>query len=69
MKTASWIIRDKKTKEIVAETFSQKIVDALNTKKYEAVPILEYLVSLNKPEHRFSNRGDTRKEILERSKQ
>jgi hypothetical protein len=30
------------------ETFDRKKVDALNTEKYEAVPILEYLTSLNK---------------------
>jgi hypothetical protein len=46
--TASWIIRNKETKEVVMETFDRKKVDALNTEKYEAVPIGEYLGSLNK---------------------
>lgn len=45
--TASWIIRNKATREIVAETFSKRAVEALNTHKYEAIPVLEYLVSLN----------------------
>lgn len=47
MKTASWIIRDKTTKRILVETFNKKIVDHLNTDKYEAIPILEYLVEIN----------------------
>jgi hypothetical protein len=48
MKTASWILREKATKRVICETFSKRIVDAINRDKYEAVPILEYLVSLNK---------------------
>lgn len=47
MKTASWVIRNKVTKEVVCETFDARKVSALNTAKYEAVPILEYLQSLN----------------------
>ena len=50
MKTASWVIREKDTHKVVCETFSAKLVAALNTDKYEAVPILEYLVSLNRRE-------------------
>jgi hypothetical protein len=46
-KTASWVIRNKKTGEVVMETFEPKHVAALNTKKYEAVPIQDYLGSLN----------------------
>ncbi|MGP9790711.1 PLxRFG domain-containing protein [Roseinatronobacter sp. NSM] len=44
---ASWVIRNKDTGEVVMETTDQKKVDALNTEKYEAVPIREYLASLN----------------------
>lgn len=44
----SWVIRNKTTKEVVAETFSSKIVKALNTAKYEAVPIQEYLEEFNR---------------------
>jgi len=48
MQTASWVIRNKETKEALFETFNEKLVSKLNTEKYEAVPILEYLVGLNK---------------------
>lgn len=47
MRTASWVIRDKASKAVVCETFNVKLVATLNTAKYEAVPILEYLASLN----------------------
>lgn len=45
--TASWILRNKVTKEVVMETFDRRKVDVLNTAKYEAVPIYEYLQELN----------------------
>lgn len=48
MKTASWVIRNKATGEVILETFDPRKVAALNTAKYEAVPIREYLESLNK---------------------
>jgi len=47
MKTASWVIREKSTGKVIMETFDPKKVAALNTRKYEAVPILEYLQKLN----------------------
>jgi hypothetical protein len=47
MKTASWVIRVKATGEVLFETFNKRKVDALNTVKYEAVPIQTYLASLN----------------------
>lgn len=46
-KTSSWVIRNKKTGEVIMETFDIKKVNALNTAKYEAVPILKYLQELN----------------------
>lgn len=46
---ASWVIKNKATGEVVMETFDQAKVDALNTEKYVAVPIKEYLASLNRP--------------------
>jgi hypothetical protein len=46
-KTSSWVIRDKNTGDLMMETFDQKKVENLNTDKYEAVPILEYLQELN----------------------
>lgn len=46
-RTASWVIRDKETKSPVMETFNPDIVDKLNTSKYEAVPIGQYLGEIN----------------------
>lgn len=46
-KTASWVIREKATKRGIYETYNPDLVAKLNTQKYEAVPILEYLQELN----------------------
>lgn len=46
--TRSWVIKEKATGAVVLETFNAKVVDALNTVKYQAVPILEHLADLNK---------------------
>lgn len=46
--TRSWVIKEKATGAIVLETFNAKVVDALNTVKYHAVPIQEHLAGLNK---------------------
>lgn len=43
---SSWVIKNKATGEVIMETFDKKKVDALNTEKYEAVPIQEHLASL-----------------------
>ncbi len=48
MKTASWIIVDNATGAAVLETFNAKLVAAVNTQRYTAVPILLYLCNLNK---------------------
>src|SRR5699024_3614963 len=45
---SSWGIRDKETGETVLETFDRKVVDALNTAKYEAVPVGQHLAQLNR---------------------
>ncbi len=51
-KQAGWVLRNKATGEAVYETNDPKKVATLNTEKYEAVPIGEYLASLNKrPPH------------------
>jgi hypothetical protein len=47
MVTASWIIREKGTKRVICETFNKHLVNKLNTVKYEAVPILDYLGEFN----------------------
>lgn len=44
--TASWVIRERATGRVICETFSARFVAALNTQRYEAVPILAYLQSL-----------------------
>ena len=44
---ASWIVRRKETGEVVTELFDPRAVAKLNTAKYEAVPILAYLQSIN----------------------
>lgn len=46
-KTPSWILRNKITKEVIMETYDIRKVNALNTSKYEAVPILSYLYQVN----------------------
>jgi hypothetical protein len=46
-RTASWVIRDKKTKAPVMETFNQSTAERVNTAKYEAVPIGQYLGEIN----------------------
>lgn len=47
MQTASWVIREKATGRVICETFNAAIVRALNTAKYDAIPIMAYLQSLN----------------------
>lgn len=48
MANASWILRDKVTKVVICETFDPQAVERLNTAKYEALPILDYLIEFNK---------------------
>lgn len=44
----SWVIREKSTGKVIFETFDRRKVDALNTAKYEAIPIRQYLEELNR---------------------
>jgi len=46
--SASWVIVRKLDGEVIFETFSENVVRKLNTEKYTAIPILEYLVGINK---------------------
>lgn len=46
MRSSSWVISEIATGKIIAETFDQAKVNALNISKYKAVPILEHLSSL-----------------------
>jgi len=43
----SWVIVRISDGHAIAETYSRSVVSAINTDKYKAVPILEYLVSIN----------------------
>lgn len=45
--TTSWVIVRKSDKQPALETFSEKVKNAINTEKYTAVPIMEYLKGLN----------------------
>ena len=47
MKTASWVIINKATGFAIFETFNENTAKAINIRLYKAVPILEYLQSLN----------------------
>jgi hypothetical protein len=44
---ASWVIRNKKTGDVVYETDQRSVAEKVNTKKYEAVPIQQHLGELN----------------------
>ncbi|MDO3558182.1 hypothetical protein [Ralstonia pseudosolanacearum] len=46
-RATSWIIREKVSKGVLFETFSEQVVARLNTNKYEAVPVLQYLQEFN----------------------
>lgn len=46
--TTSWVIREKGTVVGLFETFNPKRVAALNTARYEAVPIGDYLADVNR---------------------
>jgi hypothetical protein len=48
MKIASWVIIEIATGNAIFETFNKITASAVNANKYKAVPILEYLQSLNK---------------------
>lgn len=45
---ASWVVQEIATNRVLFETFDKAVVDALNTQRYQAVPILQYLQSLNR---------------------
>jgi len=44
----SYIIVEKSTQKVICELFEQSSIDALNTKKYQAIPAFEYLQNFNK---------------------
>ncbi len=50
MMAASWVIKERATGKVLFETFSATIPERLNKERYEAVPILEHLAALNRPQ-------------------
>lgn len=47
IKTTSWVVVNKTTRTAIFETFKQNVAKAINTEKYEALPIEDYLIELN----------------------
>lgn len=47
-KVQSWVVMCPNTGKVYFETWSERVVNALNPNKAKAVPILEYLQGLNK---------------------
>lgn len=45
--TASWVIVSFATGQAVLETYSEAVAQAINTDKYKAVPIYDWLASIN----------------------
>lgn len=46
--TTSWVIKHKESGDVIFETFNKNLISKINTEKYIAVPIREYLADLNK---------------------
>lgn len=43
----SWVIVNRQTGEAILETWSEKVTQAINTKKYQVLTAYEYLCQLN----------------------
>lgn len=63
---ASWVIRRKDTGEVIAETLLRHVAGAVNTEKYEAVPVQKHLASLS-GENAPSDEMDRLREELEKA--
>lgn len=44
----SYVIVDKRTGQSVCEIWQKSVADKINTDKYRAVPIMEYLQQINR---------------------
>jgi hypothetical protein len=44
----SWVIVRRADQVAVLETFSEQVAQAVNLKKYQVLPIMEYLQNFNK---------------------
>jgi hypothetical protein len=47
-RNSSWVIVDKETGQPVLETFNQDLLQYVNLSRYDIVPIIEWLQSLNR---------------------
>lgn len=47
-RTSSWVICERDTGRAVYETYSPELAERINRERYIAVPVLEYLQSLNR---------------------
>lgn len=57
---ASWIIRNKETGEVMAETRQRSVAEKVNKAKYEAVPSERHMREMNDPStpaHKWANRS------------
>lgn len=50
-KPASWVIVNKQTNQAFLETFNEALLSHVNTNKYKAMPIYDYLAQLNRINH------------------
>jgi hypothetical protein len=48
MKNASWVVVEIATEDVVCELWNAKTVECLDTSKYKAVPILQFLQEFNR---------------------
>lgn len=48
----SWVIRRRSTGEVICELFYKGLVDRVDKEHYAAIPIEDYLGSMNTPEKR-----------------
>lgn len=55
--TTSWVIIASADNRAIFETWSEKTAKAINTKKYKAIPIKEYLSTLNAQIKKENNHG------------
>ena len=44
----SWVIVRRSDQAVILETFSEQVTQAVNLKKYQVLPIMQYLQNFNK---------------------
>lgn len=49
LRSASVVVVERETGRVVCELFDRRLIEQINTSRYEAIPIQTYLASLNKP--------------------